>query len=228
MVDGILDASRLESDLIGVKREEQRRRPRLSSGPPDAGAARRRRTRSRSSSPFPRDSRSLRRLRERRPRHREPWRQRLQIRRRGWQDPGLGALQPGAKARSPSASPTAAPASRPEHVKLIFDRFQQIAKRQAAEQRRLRSRAAHRERASFASTTARSRSRASRKKGSTFAFTLPIFDVDSLIPLHFAFLKTSRHSFQKVSIATGDDHGRPDSPRAGGGRAAAQPPASLL
>ena len=39
------------------------------------------------------------------------------------------------------------------------------------------------------------------QKGSTFAFTLPTFDVNALIPLHFSFLKTSRHGFQKVSIA---------------------------
>ena len=39
------------------------------------------------------------------------------------------------------------------------------------------------------------------EKGSTAAFTLPIFDADLLVPLHFDFLKTSRHGFQYVLIA---------------------------
>jgi len=38
-------------------------------------------------------------------------------------------------------------------------------------------------------------------KGATFAFTLPVFDIHALLPRHFGFLRTSRHDFRKVSIA---------------------------
>jgi hypothetical protein len=38
-------------------------------------------------------------------------------------------------------------------------------------------------------------------KGSTFAFTLPTFDLDCLTPLHFDFLRSSNRGFRKVSLA---------------------------
>ena len=49
------------------------------------------------------------------------------------------------------------------------------------------------------------------QKGSTFWFTLPLFDVDLIIPLHFNFLRTARHGFQKVSIALATSVGSADS-----------------
>ena len=96
----------------------------------------------------------------------------------------------------------------PEHVKLIFDRFQQIPDDKEKEKGGFGLGlhiASELVRVNFGTLVA---SKASRRKGSTFAFTLPIFDVNSLIPLHFAFLKTSRHSFQKVSIAVATRAGR--------------------
>ena len=38
------------------------------------------------------------------------------------------------------------------------------------------------------------------ENGNTCAFTLPVFDVDFLVPLYFDFLKTSRHGFQNVAV----------------------------
>ncbi len=101
------------------------------------------------------------------------------------------------------------PGIAPEHVKLIFDRFQQVPSDKPGEGR-LRPRPAHRERArprQFRHAHRRERAQqgkhfrlhASRSSTST-----------SLIPLHFNFLKTSRHSFQNVainlaSVAAGSD-----------------------
>jgi len=37
--------------------------------------------------------------------------------------------------------------------------------------------------------------------GSTFSFTVPVFDIEALIPAHVGFLQTCRHGFDSVSIA---------------------------
>jgi signal transduction histidine kinase len=92
------------------------------------------------------------------------------------------------------------PGIAPEHVKLIFDRFQQIPDDNAPQKDgfglglHISSELV---RVNFGTLTVES----APQKGSTFAFTLPVFDVNSLIPLHFSFLRTARQSFQKVSIA---------------------------
>jgi len=48
------------------------------------------------------------------------------------------------------------------------------------------------------------------EKGSTSTFTLPTFDADLLIPLYFGFLKTSRHGFQYISMLVATVGGRAD------------------
>ena len=92
------------------------------------------------------------------------------------------------------------PGIAPEHVKLIFDRFQQVPSDKPKEQDGFGLGlhiASELVRVNLGTLTVESEP----QKGSTFSFTLPIFDVNSLIPLHFSFLRTSRHDFQKVSIA---------------------------
>lgn len=90
------------------------------------------------------------------------------------------------------------PGISPEHVSLIFDRFQQLPQDKGKDGFGLGLHiSSELVRVNFGTLTVESEPR----KGSTFAFTLPIFDVNSLIPLHFSFLKTSRHGFQRVSIA---------------------------
>jgi signal transduction histidine kinase len=90
------------------------------------------------------------------------------------------------------------PGIAPEHVKLIFDRFQQLPQDKGKGGFGLGLYiVSELVRVNFGTLSVDSEP----KKGSTFAFTLPIFDVNALIPLHFSFLKTSRHSFQTVSIA---------------------------
>ena len=102
------------------------------------------------------------------------------------------------------------PGIAPEHVKLIFDRFQQLPK-DKADQKDGFGLGLHISselvRVNFGTLTVESEP----QKGSTFAFTLPIFDVNSLIPLHFNFLRTARQSFQKVSIAMATAVGDADS-----------------
>lgn len=90
------------------------------------------------------------------------------------------------------------PGIAPEHVKLIFDRFQQLPQDKGKDGFGLGLHiASELVRVNFGTLSVESEP----QKGSTFAFTLPTFDVNALIPLHFSFLKTSRHGFQKVSIA---------------------------
>ncbi len=93
------------------------------------------------------------------------------------------------------------PGIAPEHVKLIFDRFQQVPSEKPKDRKDGFGLGLHIAselvRVNFGTLMVES----APQKGSTFSFTLPIFDVNSLVPLHFSFLKTSRHSFQKVSIA---------------------------
>jgi hypothetical protein len=85
-------------------------------------------------------------------------------------------------------------------VKLIFDRFQQLPKDKADGKDGFGLGlhiASELVRVNFGTLTVESEP----QKGSTFAFTIPIFDVNGLIPLYFNFLSTARQSFQKVSIA---------------------------
>ena len=92
------------------------------------------------------------------------------------------------------------PGIAPEHVKLIFDRFQQLPQDKAAGKDGFGLGlhiASELVRVNFGTLSVESEP----QQGSTFSFTLPIYDVNALIPLHFNFLRTSRHSFQKVSIA---------------------------
>lgn len=92
------------------------------------------------------------------------------------------------------------PGIAPEHVKLIFDRFQQLPQDKAEGKDGFGLGlhiASELVRVNFGTLSVESEP----QHGSTFSFTLPIFDVNALIPLHFNFLRTSRHSFQKVSIA---------------------------
>ena len=119
------------------------------------------------------------------------------------------------------------PGIAPEHVKLIFDRFQQMPDDKQREKDGFGLGlhiASELVRVNFGTLTVESEP----QKGSTFAFTLPIFDVDLLIPLHFDFLKTSRHSFQNVAIALATVASERRRRGARRRRAAAEPAASLL
>ena len=92
------------------------------------------------------------------------------------------------------------PGISPEHVKLIFDRYQQVPDDQGREKGGFGLGlhiASELVRVNFGTLSVES----APQKGSTFAFTLPTFDVNSLIPLHFSFLRTARQSFNRVSIA---------------------------
>ncbi len=92
------------------------------------------------------------------------------------------------------------PGIAPEHVKMIFDRFRQIPDDKADQKDGFGLGlhiASELVRVNFGTLSVESEPR----KGSTFAFTLPIFDADLIIPLFFDFLRTARHGFHKVSIA---------------------------
>jgi signal transduction histidine kinase len=102
------------------------------------------------------------------------------------------------------------PGIAPEHVRLIFDRFQQLPKDKADGKDGFGLGlhiASELVRVNFGTLSVDSEP----QKGSTFAFTIPIFDVNVLIPLYFSFLSTARHSFQKVSIAIVTTCGDPES-----------------
>ena len=118
------------------------------------------------------------------------------------------------------------PGIAPEHVKLIFDRFQQLRDKDKGKDGfglglHIASELV---RVNFGTLTVESEP----QKGSTFAFTLPIFDVNALIPLHFSFLKTSRHGFQKVSIAMASRSPRAPAARSRRDRARPHAAAPLL
>jgi signal transduction histidine kinase len=92
------------------------------------------------------------------------------------------------------------PGIAPEHVKLIFDRFQQVESNSEVGKKGFGLGlhiASELVRVNFGKLSVESEP----QKGSTFAFTLPVFDIDTLIPRHLRFLKTSRHGFQNISIA---------------------------
>jgi len=199
MVDAILDASRLESDLIGVKREQQKParlidqvRPTLEQEAasheaeigfsidealPDVFA----------------DAESVGRIIVNLATNAckfvgkggkvDVWARR---------DSNAGTVTIGVTDNGPGIAQ--------EHVKRIFDRFQQIEsdKEGAAGGFGLGLHiASELVRVNYGTLSVESEP----NKGSTFAFTLPVFDVNALIPLHFKFLRTSRHGFQNVSIA---------------------------
>ncbi len=199
MVDGILDASRLESDLIGVKREEysvatliEKVRPTLVQRAdahkvaiefaiPDA---------------LPKvfvDAESIGRVV-------------VNLGTNAAKYAGEnGTIRVWARYNSEKHEVTIGVSDSgegiaPEHVKLIFDRFHQVPGEGQQEKGGFGLGlhiASEFVRINFGTLTVESEP----NKGSTFAFTVPVFDVDSLIPLHFDFVKTSRHSFQNVAIA---------------------------
>jgi len=101
------------------------------------------------------------------------------------------------------------PGIAPEHVKLIFDRFQQLPKDKSEQKDGFGLGlhiASELVRVNFGTLAVESEP----QEGSTFWFTLPLFDVDQIIPLHFDFLRTARHGFQKVSLALATSLGKAD------------------
>jgi hypothetical protein len=199
MVDGILDASRLESDLIGVKREEQsvaslieRVRPTLE----QRAAAHKVAIEFAIPGDLPKvfaDAESIARVI-------------MNLGSNAVKFAGEnGKIRVWARYDATAQDVTvgvtdSGPGIAPEHVKLIFDRFHQI-KNDEGQKRDGFGLGLHIAsefvRVNFGTLTVESKP----QRGSTFAFTLPIFDVNLLIPLHFDFLKSSRHSFQNVAIA---------------------------
>ncbi len=199
MVDGILDASRLESDLIGVKREEQsvaslveKVRPTLE----QRAAANNIAIAFDIPDSLPlvfADSESIGRVIVNLGTNAAKYAgENGNIRVWARYDPQTHDVTVGVTDSGPGIAP--------EHVKLIFDRFHQIPDDKKREKEGFGLGlhiASEFVRVNFGTLTVESEP----KKGSTFAFTLPVFDVDRLVPLHFDFLKTSRHSFQNVAIA---------------------------
>jgi signal transduction histidine kinase len=199
MVDGILDASRLESDVIGVKREEQsvaslveKVRPTLE----QKAAAHKVAIEFAIPDTLPHvfaDAESIGRVI-------------VNLGTNAAKYAGEnGNIRVWARYNSETGDMTigvtdSGPGIAPEHVKLIFDRFHQIPDDKKREKDGFGLGlhiASEFVRVNFGTLMVESEP----QKGSTFAFTLPVFDVDRLVPLHFEFLKTSRHSFQNVAIA---------------------------
>jgi two-component sensor histidine kinase len=199
MVDAILDASRLESDLIGVSREEhapaaliEQARPTLEQQASSHGAE----IRFTVEEPLPNvfaDAESVGRIIVNLATNAckfageggkiEVWAR---------HDPNLNSVSIGVTDNGPGIAP--------EHVKLIFDRFQQIKDGKGEGEKGFGLGlhiASELVRLNYGSLSVESEPRT----GSTFAFTLPVFDVDLLIPLHFSFLRSSRHGFHNVSLA---------------------------
>lgn len=198
MVDAILDASRLESDLISVKREEHAARdiiaqvrptleqqasgvgaeitfaidPSLPNVFADAESAGRIITNlGVNACKFAGDGGKV-----------QVWAR---------PNPDGGSISIGVTDNGPGIAP--------EHVRLIFERFRQIENDNEAEKAgfglglHIASELA---RVNYGTLSVES----APQNGSTFAFTLPTFDVDKLIPLHIKFLNTSRHGFQSVCM----------------------------
>jgi hypothetical protein len=199
MVDAILDASRLESDLIGVKREEhapaeliEQAWPTLEQQAGSHGAEIKLSIDGALPNVFA-DAESVGRIL-------------VNLVTNASKFTGEGGKIAVWARRDPNANSVTVgvtdngPGIAPEHVKIIFDRFQQIENDQVAGKDgfglglHIASELA---RVNFGTLSVESEP----QKGSTFAFTLPVFNVSQLIPLHFGFLKTSRHGFQNVSIA---------------------------
>jgi hypothetical protein len=199
MVDGILDASRLESDVIGVKREEQtvaslieKVRPTLE----QRAAAHKVGIEFAVPDELPQvfaDAESIGRVIMNLGANAAKFAgENGKIRVWARYDADAHAVTIGVTDSGPGIAP--------EHVKLIFDRFRQIPndKKQEKDGFGLGLHIASEfVRVNFGTLTVESKP----QQGSTFAFTLPTFDVNHLVPLHFDFLKTSRHSFQNVAIA---------------------------
>jgi hypothetical protein len=199
MVDSILDASRLESDLISVQREQhspaalvEQSRPTLEQQASDHGAQLHISIPDSLPNVFA-DAESVGRIISNLATNACKFAGdsgRIEIWTR--HEPGAGAVTFGVTDNGPGIAP--------EHVKVIFDRFRQI----ESDTERAKKGfglglhiASELVRVNFGTLSVESEP----NKGSTFSFTLPVFDVDVLLPLHFSFLKTSRHNFQDVSIA---------------------------
>lgn len=199
MVDAILDASRLESDLIGVKRQEhapaaliEQAWPTLEQQAGSRGAEIELRIEGELPNVFA-DAESVGRILVNLVTNASKFTgEGGKIGVRARHDSDAGAVAIGVTDNGPGIAP--------ENVKIIFDRFQQIESSQVEGMHGF-GLGLHivRElvRVNFGTLSVESEP----QKGSTFAFTLPIFDANRLIPLHFDFLKTSRHGFQNVSIA---------------------------
>ncbi len=198
MVDGILDASRLESDLIGVKREEQsvaslmeKVRPTLE----QKAAASKVAIAFAIPDTLPKvfaDTESIGRVIVNLGTNAAKYAgENGRIRVWARHNPESNDVTIGVTDSGPGISP--------EHVKLIFDRFHQIPDDKSREKEGFGLGlhiASEFVRVNFGTLTVESEP----NKGSTFAFTLPVFDVELLVPLHFDFLKSSRHSFHNVAI----------------------------
>ncbi len=198
MVDGILDASRLESDLIGVRREEhsvaqlvEKVRATLE----QQAAAHKVDIKFEIPASLPNvlaDAESIGRVIVNLGTNASKYAgEKGNIRVWARHEPENQQIVIGVTDSGPGIAP--------EHVKLIFERFQQVGdKPQEKSGFGLGLHiASELVRVNFGMLSVESEP----NKGSTFAFTLPVFDVNLVIPLHFNFLKTSRHSFQQVSIA---------------------------
>ncbi len=201
MVDAILDASRLESDLISVRREEQapatlieQARPTLEQQARSHGAELRLAVSDNLPSVFA-DAESVGRIIGNLVTNAskfvgeggeiEVWAR---------HDPSNNSVRIGVTDNGPGIAP--------EHVKMIFDRFQQLEDVENEGGKKGFGLGLHivKElvRLNYGTLSVESEPH----KGSTFAFTLPVFDIDSLVLLHFDFLKTARHQFQYVSLFT--------------------------
>lgn len=211
MVDAILDASRLESDLIGVRREEhspaeliERARPTLEQQANSYGTEIRFAVEDGLPNVFA-DTESVGRIIVNLATNAckfagqggkiEVWTR---------HDPSIGSVTIGVTDNGPGIAP--------EHVKVIFDRFQQLKSDSGEVEKKGFGLGLHIAselvRVNYGTLSVESAPNA----GSTFAFTLPVFDVNALIPLHFSFLKTSRHGFNSVSLAIVTAEGKAEGP----------------
>ena len=208
MVDAILDASRLESDLISVKREEhaptkliEQARPMLE----QLVKSRNSEIRFSVAEAFPNvfaDADSVGRII-------------VNLVTNACKFAGESAeievwARPGSDGRSVTIGVTDnRPGIATKRVKLVFERFKQVENDSGVSKAGYTSGlhvASELARVNFGTLSVESEP----EKGSTSTFTLPIFDADLLIPLYFRFLKTSRHGFQYVSIAVAVVGGRAD------------------
>ena len=199
MVDAILDASRLESDLIGVQREEHapkaliaQAKPTLKQQAKSHGAEIRFAIDDGLPTVFA-DQDSVGRII-------------VNLVTNACKFAGEGGVIEVWARNDPDASAVTigvtdnGPGIAPEHVKLIFDRFQQVESDTEVGKKGFGLGlhiASELVRVNFGKLSVESEPH----KGSTFAFTLPVFDIDTLIPRHLRFLKTSRHGFQNISMA---------------------------
>ncbi len=208
MVDAILDASRLESDLIGVKREKhaptkliEQARPMLEQLVKSRNSGVRFSVAESLPNVFA-DAASVGRII-------------VNLVTNACKFAGeRGEVEVWARLSSDGGSVTIGvtdhgPGIASGHAKLIFERFKPVENDSGVFKADFTSGlhvASELARVNFGTLSVESEP----EKGSTSSFTLPIFDADLLIPLYFGFLKTSRHGFQCVAIAVATVGGRAD------------------